>query len=63
MLMPSFSFTPFPELTTQRLFLRQLTDEDAPFIYLLRSDESVNKFLDRQKAASVQEAVAFGSLR
>jgi ribosomal-protein-alanine N-acetyltransferase len=53
------SFTPFPNLTTERLLLRQLTLQDDQEIFLLRSDDSVNEFLDRPKATSIEDAQKF----
>lgn len=52
-------FTPFPELTTARLHLRQLVKTDDESIYKLRSDERVNKFIDRPKQISIETAQAF----
>lgn len=52
-------FSPFPQLTTDRLLLRQLSLKDAEKIFALRSDEVVNKYLDRPAATSVEEAKAF----
>ena len=49
----------FPRLSTQRLELRQLTDEDAAFIYSLRSNSIVNKYLQRVPCNSIEEATAF----
>jgi [ribosomal protein S5]-alanine N-acetyltransferase len=57
MLQPNF--TPFPELTTDRLLLRRLTMDDAPAIFFLRSNETVLKFIGREPAASIEEAIAF----
>lgn len=57
--MPVLSFTPFPKLETPRLVLRQLQSSDAGDIYALRSDKSVNAFLDRPMALSVREASDF----
>ena len=51
--------TPFPNLTTDRLFLRELRPEDAEEIFRLRSDESVNQFVDRQRAATIADAEEF----
>jgi len=48
-----------PILTTERLILRSLTLEDAPEILRIRSDDRVNKFLDRPKATSIEDALAF----
>ncbi|MDQ2721182.1 MAG: GNAT family N-acetyltransferase [Bacteroidota bacterium] len=57
--MLDLNFTPFPNLATDRLVLRQLTSDDANEIYLLRSDESVNKYLDRDKATVIDDATNF----
>ena len=57
--MLDLNFTPFPNLTTDRLVLRQLLIDDANEIYLLRSDESVNKYLDRNKATVIDDATNF----
>ena len=57
--MLDLNFTPFPNLTTDRLVLRQLLIDDANEIYLLRSDESVNKYLDRDKATVIDDATNF----
>lgn len=40
-------FLPFPELSTERLFLRQIVGTDAPEILYLRSDAIVNQFIER----------------
>ena len=53
------NFTPFPRLTTQRLLLRKLTIKDAKEIMILRSDEQVNKFLDRPKSGNITDAEKF----
>ena len=57
--MLELNFSPFPVLTTQRLIMRQLKMEDENEIYALRSDEGVNRFLDRQKAKSIEDARKF----
>jgi len=49
----------FPYLTTERLQLRPLIIDDAPEIYLLRSDEKHNEFIDRPRATSLDDAKAF----
>ncbi len=51
--------SPFTNLTTDRLFLRDLRVEDAEEIFRLRSDESVNQFIDRQRAVNVADAIEF----
>lgn len=53
------NFTPFPILTTERLTLRQLSTDDKESIFALRSDEEINKYLDRQVATSIEDAVNF----
>lgn len=57
--MLDLNFTPFPNLTTVRLILRPLKIEDTNEIMFLRSDEKVNKFLDRQKARIIDDATNF----
>ncbi|MEI9912504.1 MAG: GNAT family N-acetyltransferase [Bacteroidota bacterium] len=57
--MLQLNFSPFPVLTTERLVLRQLTAEDEKEIFALRTDDAVNKYLDRLKARSVEEARKF----
>ncbi|GAA4340560.1 GNAT family protein [Mucilaginibacter gynuensis] len=48
----------FPELQTERLILRQLRITDSDAIFALRSDDEVNKYIGRKKAASVDDAIA-----
>ena len=57
--MLNINFNPFPGLTTERLILRQLSIEDEHEIFFLRTDESVNKFLDRDKANTIEDAREF----
>src|SRR5579871_6749068 len=52
-------FIPFPNLKTERLIFRQLNADDKDEIFKLRSDESVNQFLDRPKANSIDDALQF----
>ena len=52
-------FSPFPILKTRRLVLRQLVDTDVHEIFALRSNESVNKYLDRRPAQSLEDATSF----
>jgi [ribosomal protein S5]-alanine N-acetyltransferase len=52
-------FTPFPVITTQRLILRRLNIKDTKEIMMLRSDEQVNKFIDRPKSIDLTEAKQF----
>ena len=53
------NFKPFPVLKTERLTLRQLVSSDANEIFALRSDENVNKYLDRKPSKSIDDAKIF----
>lgn len=57
--MVKLQFTPFPEITTARLRLRQVTIEDAPEIFFLRSDPDVQRYVDRPRPDSIQGAVKY----
>lgn len=52
-------FIPFPRIQTERLILRSLQEDDAPGIFLIRSNNEVNLHLDRQPATSIDDAVLF----
>ena len=52
-------FTPFPILKTDRLILRQLVNSDANEIFALRSDDTVNRYLDRKPSQSIEGAKSF----
>ncbi|MEO7765898.1 MAG: GNAT family N-acetyltransferase [Ferruginibacter sp.] len=52
-------FDPFPDLMTERLELRQLSVADAVEIFELRSDEEVNKYVGRQPAKVIDDALEF----
>lgn len=53
------NFTPFPVLKTERLTLRQLLISDANEILALRSNDNVNKYLDRKPDTSIDDAKNF----
>jgi len=53
--MSNISFTPFPNLKTERLALRQLSNKDENALVKLRSDESVNEFIVRPKSISHED--------
>ena len=53
------AFSPFPILSTSRLTLRQLSKEDAPALSALRSNEHVNRYIDRKKQTTLAQANAF----
>jgi ribosomal-protein-alanine N-acetyltransferase len=50
---------PFPVLTTERLILRPLVTSDREELMKLRSDEQVNKYLDRPPTITLADADAF----
>jgi ribosomal-protein-alanine N-acetyltransferase len=55
--MLKINLDPFPALSTERLTLREIHKEDAEEIFFLRSDKQVLRFLDREPAASINEAI------
>jgi len=57
--MLELNFTPFPKLSTHRLVLRQLMADDEQDVFMLRSNEQVNRYLDRPMAQSPAEAFEF----
>lgn len=57
--MENYNFATFPVLSTARLHLRALSMSDEKEIFRLRSDEGVNKYLDRTRSASIEEVRDF----
>ena len=57
--MPNKALSTFPILTTERLTLRQLLESDVQEIFLLRSDKTINKFLDRKPSETLEDALNF----
>lgn len=49
----------FPILTTERLILRQPVESDAQEMLLLRSDTTVNKYLERRPSETLEDASDF----
>ncbi|MDG1039647.1 MAG: GNAT family N-acetyltransferase [Polaribacter sp.] len=49
----------FPELQTERLFLRQLNTDDVNPIFELRSSKEVNKLITREIPKDLEEATEF----
>jgi ribosomal-protein-alanine N-acetyltransferase len=49
----------FSNLTTDRLFLRELRLDDAEEIFRLRSNKEVNDLIDRPNAETVDDAIEF----
>jgi ribosomal-protein-alanine N-acetyltransferase len=56
--MLTLNFSPFPELMTERLHLKQMTPEDAPALFEMRSDKQVMKYIGRPLAQTVDDAMA-----
>lgn len=57
--MPEISFIPFPERNTDRLFLRSLSMNDAPEVFVLRSHPLIQKYIMRPPALSIEDAEQF----
>ncbi|MEZ4853695.1 GNAT family N-acetyltransferase [Flavobacterium sp.] len=56
--MLQLNFSPFPNLTSERLNFRKLNDNDAPEILKLRGDSETMKFIPRPLATSIEDALA-----
>ena len=54
--MLDLSFSPFPQLFSERLLLRAITQNDAEQVYRLRSNDTTMQFLDKAPFQSVAEA-------
>ena len=52
------NFTPFPNLETERLYLRRVANEDVNEIFLLRSNKETMKFIPRPLAKTEEDALA-----
>jgi len=52
-------FSTFPELTTERLELRRITEADTDDVFWLRSDSGVMEYIDRPLAQTPADAVKF----
>lgn len=57
--MQRLNLNPFPVLETERLLLRQLTNDDAQEIFIHRSDKRILEFIDIPVAKSMEDALAF----
>ena len=51
------NFNPFPILETPRLVLRRIGENDAPVLFFIRSDEAMMRYVDRDKATSIDDAL------
>lgn len=54
--MLTISFSPFPELLTERLILKQITGEDKEQVLRLRSDKKIMRYIPRPLAQTVEDA-------
>ena len=57
--MLTFNFSPFPVLQTERMLLRRLTKADSEQMLILRSDDRVMQYIEREKTTSLHDAEAF----
>jgi [ribosomal protein S5]-alanine N-acetyltransferase len=57
--MNDIQFSPFPNLSTNRLHLRQMQNDDKEAIFALRSDKNVSEFIDRPIATSIDDALEY----
>jgi len=55
--MLDFNFTPFPQLDTERLTLRQMRTDDAGELFYLRSHKGVMEFIKRPLAQTITDAL------
>jgi ribosomal-protein-alanine N-acetyltransferase len=56
------NFESFPEIKSERLLLRKIEESDAPVILYLRSDETINQFIERpehRKTKTIAQALQF----
>lgn len=53
----TFDFSTFPVLTTERLYLRQLTVDDAPAMQAIFSDAEVLRFLNNTPTETLDQAI------
>jgi ribosomal-protein-alanine N-acetyltransferase len=55
--MLELTYNKFPVLETQRLKLRTLTMDDVPVLYEMRTNAKMNRYTDRAKLQTMEEAV------
>lgn len=53
------NFTPFPTLITNRLVLREITLDDAPELFFMRTNDRVMKYIERPRPKNIDETIAF----
>ncbi len=54
-----FEFKEYPKLITERLVLRAITLDDKEVVYFLRSDKTVNKYINRPPTSNLKDAEDF----
>lgn len=57
--MLELNFSPFPELRTDRLILRRITQGDVEVMFFLRSDEQVMKYVNREPTTDIEDVRKF----
>lgn len=57
--MNDIQFSPFPNVSTNRLMLRQMQNDDKEAIFALRSDKNLSEFIDRPIATSIDDALEY----
>jgi ribosomal-protein-alanine N-acetyltransferase len=57
--MLSLNFNPFPTLETNRLILRQITIDDAPELFFMRTDDRVMKYIERPRPKNIDDTITF----
>lgn len=60
--MLSINLTPFPELCTERLLLREINEHDAPALLVQRSDTHIIRYLDREPDTTLTQTLALINL-
>lgn len=56
--MLNLKFSPFPEIKTKRLLLRQVVPKDAVAIMKIRGDEDAMRYIPRPRAKTKEDALA-----
>ena len=54
--MLTLKFDSFPVLATERLILREQTINDAATLFLMRNNDEIMQYIDREKPKSVQDS-------
>lgn len=61
--MANINFTPFPGLATERLILRQITDNDMKEFHILKSDERLLKYYGAKPRTYAESCLKLKSLK